>query len=472
MTAQKPTPNIVDLVIKNAKLVSPRGIFEGGLAVENGKIVMIAKDHVLPSADRIVNAQGHYVLPGGVDSHTHTRIPVWLEDDFTTGTRAAAYGGITTIIEMPGLQTDDPEKNYLTTNVKNFKERVQDAEANALVDCALHSGEIQSMDDTKEIAQLVQAGTSGFKITMGGDTAYDTEGTFYHALHEIGKTGSVAMVHAETNGLLDYFFEEAKKRVAQGEKITYSDSRPEVCAVDATSHAITLARYAGTRLHIAHMSTKPEVELVRNARRNLLQPVTSEATVHHLLFTIDDYNRYGHYFITNPPPRTKADKAALWQGLRTGDVDCVCTDHCAFKKKEKDKGLTDILSTPAGIPSLEVSYVMIANFGIHKNQLSIEQLVSVMAEKPARLFGIFPRKGILAVGSDADIVIMDLKQTQTITTDTLQCIADFTPFDGWKIQAKILETWVRGETVAKDGQVTGKPGHGHFIPATPNPSYR
>jgi len=198
------------------------------------------------------------------------------------------------------------------------------------------------------------------------------------------------------------------------------------------------------------------------------QPVTAEATVHHLLFSTDDYKKRGHYIITNPPKRSKEDVAALWEGLSYGWVDNVVTDHCPFQKAEKDEGIKDILKAPAGIHGLETLVTLIFNEGVSKGRLTPEQFVAVMSEKPAQLFGIFPRKGTIRVGSDADLNIIDPKKKHTITADYLRGIADYTPYEGWKVKGWLDLTMVRGKVVAENMQPRVKPGFGEFIHALPS----
>lgn len=448
----------MDLVIRNGKFVFNGEIVSGGLAVEDGKIALIAKDTKLPKGDKEIDAKGNLILPGAIDGHVHVLIPPYLKEDFVTGTKAAAVGGVTTIVEMPSLF------EYITTKYDNLKWKIELAEKDSIVDVALYGGEIQTEEDLEDIQKLIDGGVVGFKITMGGDTAYKHEGIFYEALRRIAKGNSLATVHAENHQLLEYFYKEVEEKLKRGEKVTYSDSRPNVVEAEAISRAILYSRYIGNRLHIAHMSTKEGVELVKQAQYRGL-PVTAEATVHHLLFSIDDYEKYKHYIITNPPPRSKEDQESLWEGIRQGVISIIVTDHCAFSLEEKDEGKDNFLKTPAGVHGLETEVRLILSEGVNKGRITLQKFIEVMSENPAKLFGLYPRKGVIAVGSDADVIIVDLKKEEKITMDIIQSVAGYTPYDGWVVKGAPIMTIVRGEVVAEGWEPVGKRGYGKFIPA-------
>ncbi|KUO42928.1 MAG: hypothetical protein APU95_00300 [Hadesarchaea archaeon YNP_N21] len=445
-----------DLVVENARVVTPIGIFEGGIAVEGGRICAVAKDPLLPPADSVIDAGKKILMPGAVDAHTHVYLPGFIKETFKTGTMAAAVGGTTTIIEMPSTDTN---------TVKNFEERRKIAEGEAIVDFALHSGEIQEERDTLEISGLVRAGTTGFKITMGGgSTAARHDGIILESFMEIGKTGSIAIVHAENHQLYEHF----RRKIAQegrNDPSAYSDSRPNIVEAEAISRAILFARFAGNRLHIAHMTTKEGVELVRDAK-DRGQPVTSEVTPQALLLNKNDYLRYKHYIVYNPPARDEEDNLSLWNAINEKIVDCIVTDHCAYTKEEKDVGIKNILETPPGIPGLETKLTLMLSEGVNKGRISLMKLVELCCESPAKIFGIFPRKGAIQVGSDADFLLVDIEKEDKISVDKLRSVGEFTPFEGWRTKGWPVLTVVRGEVVAEDGEVVGKPGYGKFIPSS------
>lgn len=448
----------VDLIIKNARIVTARDVYTGGIAVDEGKIVSICKDPLLPSADSTIDAGGRAVLPGAIDAHVHVYIPGWLRETFETGTKAAAVGGVTTIIEMPSLD------EFLTTTVENFEKKKSIGGKEAVVDFALRAGEIQEEKDFLEIADLVRAGAAGFKITMGGGpTAVKNDGIMFESFKRIGEAKSVAVVHAENHQLYEFL---GKKAVQKGENdpLAYSLSRPNIVEAEAISRAILFAKFAGNRLHVAHITTKEGAELVRNAKDNR-QSVTAEVTPQALLLNKKDYKKYRHYIIMNPPVREKEDNSALWNSLRNGTIDCIVTDHCAYTKEEKDVGLKNIWNTPPGIPGLETLITLLVSEGTNKNRIKLQRLVQLCCENPARIFGLYPRKGVIRIGSDADLMVVDLKKEDVIRASQLQCIGEFTPFENWKVKGKPVLTLVRGQIIADEGNVVGKSGYGEYIPS-------
>ena len=448
----------VDLVIKNARIVRSRDICTGGIAVDDGKIVAICKDSLLPSADSIIDASGRAVLPGAIDAHVHVYIPGQLSETFETGTKAAAVGGVTTIIEMPSLD------ELLTTTVKNFEKKKAIGEKEACVDFALHAGEIQEKKDFLEIEDLVCAGAVGFKITMGGGSStVKNDGIMFESFKRISEAKSVAIVHAENHQLYEFLRDKAVQK-GENDPIAYSFSRPNIVEAEAISRAILFAKFAGNKLHVAHMTTKEGVELVRNAKDNW-QPVTAEVTPQALLLNKKNYEKCKHYLIMNPPVREKEDNLALWKALNDGTVDCIVTDHCAYSKEEKNVGLKNIWDTPPGIPGLETIMGLLISEGVNKNRIELKRLVQLCCENPARIFGLYPRKGVIQVGSDADFMIIDLKKEEVIQSDKFQCIGECTPFEGWRIKGKPILTVVRGQIVADNGNIIGKPGYGKFIPS-------
>jgi D-hydantoinase len=449
----------VDLVLKNGKIATSSGVFEGSIAISDGKIVSIGKEALMPPASKVLDCSNKLILPGVIDTHVHVYIPGWIKETFRSGTKAAAVGGVTTILEMPSLS------EFLTTTAKAFEEKRKIGEKESIVDFGLYGGEIQDPKDYEEIPSIVKHGAVGFKITMGGDTAAKNDGIIYESFERIAKSNSVAVVHAENNDLLSYF----KERMIKSERsdyAMYSDSRPSVVEEEAISRAIVFSKHAKNRLHIAHMSTKEGAHLVKQAKMNGLK-VTAETCPHYLIFSREDYAKYKHYIIINPPIRMEEDKEALWDGLTKGFIDNVATDHCAYYKSEKDKGLMSLWETPPGIPGLETMLALLLSEGVNKGRISLETLVKITSENPAKNFGLYPRKGSLQIGSDADFVIVDFKKEWTITKDLLKSAGDFTPFEGWKVKGKPIITIVRGEIVAEEGEVLAKEGYGKFIPSKP-----
>jgi dihydropyrimidinase/allantoinase len=465
---------LVDLVLKNSKLVTPAGIFEGGVAVESGKIVAIGKDATLPNADKDVDLHGALLMPGAIDAHCHCHAMGRSDwEDFTTGTMAAAAGGITTILEMP--QTVPP-----TATVEAFIEKRKTAERDAVVDFALYGG--AGEHNIGEIPGIAKEGAIAFKTFMTPPSPgrekdfwglYVTDdGVFLEILKTIAQTGLISTIHAENSQIANYL---AKKLQSEGKKdlAAYLQSRPGVTESEGISRALRLASASGTRTHICHVCAKEAVEVIARAKQNG-QPVTAETCPHYLTFTADEINHMGPYAKINPPIRKAEDRATLWNALNSGVIDIVASDHGPFTEDLKNVGLNDIWKASMGAPTLDVMLpVMLTH--VNGGLISIGELIAAMSEKVAKIFGLYPRKGSLSVGADADMVVVDLKKKKRLRTDQFytkaKAIAHL--YEGMEVEGLPIATFVNGIEVMRDGEVFGKPGSGHFISRpknTANPS--
>lgn len=449
---------IVDTAIINGRIVTNGVLCKAGIAIDEGKIVAIANDVNLPKADSTIDINGKMALPGVIDPHVHINRK-WAAETFETGTRAAAVGGITTVLDMP---TVNNQRDVLsTTTVEGLQWKKELGEKHAIIDFGLYGGEIQKWENTQEIENLVRAGVVGFKITFGGSGESIDDGVAMEAFRRIAKARIVVSIHAENQMLLQYF---KNKLVSEGRKdpVAHSESRPNLVEAEAISRGILFTQEAGNMLHIAHMSTQQGVELVKNAKLKGLK-TTAETCPHYLLLTKEDYARYGPRIVVNPPIRSKQDSLALWRGLAEGTVDALATDHCIFTAEKKDIGWKNIWETPAGVPGLETSVSLMVSEGVNKGRISLERYVQVSSENPAKIFGLYPRKGAIQLGSDADITVIDFKKEKVIRASQMIGASDFTPFEGWQVKGGPVMTIVRGTIVAQDGEAYGKPGYGQFI---------
>jgi D-hydantoinase len=446
----------VDLVIKGGRIVTPTGVVEAGLAVDDGKISAVVKEALLPRADRILKVDGLLVLPGLIDAHVHICDPGFTHESFETGTQAAAAGGVTTIIDMASSM------DLRTSSIANFLRKKELAAKQVFVDFALYGGEISDERDLLEVEELVEAGVVGFgEIMMCGDTPIRDEEMMLKALLRISKAGSTAAVHAEDNNIIS---ECRKKLIAEGRKdvAAFADGRPNQAEAKAISRALLMSQKAHARLHVCHLSTKEGKDLVRKAKaRRLL--VTTEVCPHHLFFTKDAYEKLGPSVITTPPLRTIEDVTGLWRGLNDGTIDLIVSDHCAFKKLEKNAYRQDIWHIPAGVPGLETLALLMLGKGVKEGKISLQRFVEVASENPAKLFKLYPRKGSLEKGADADLTIVNLHKDHVIKAEDLKCIADYTPYEGWIVGASLTMTLVRGEIVFNEGEIAGKMGFGNFV---------
>jgi allantoinase len=446
----------VDLVLKRGRIATSSGIIEGGIAVDEGRIVGVSKEPHLPRADRMVDVSGLFVLPGFIDAHVHICDPGFVLESFETGTKAAAVGGVTTVVDMAS------SAGMRTSSVAMFNRKREIAERESFVDFGLFGGEIADERDLFEVEGLVEAGVVGFgEIMMCGDMPVRDDGVLLEAFRLISRAGSVAAVHAEDNSLLCRCRE---RLIAEGRKdvVAFADARPGEAESRAISKVVDFGRRVGVRLHVCHLSTREGVGLVREAKGRGLC-VTSEVCPHHLFLTRDCYGELGPYVVTTPPLRSSGDVEALWGGLSDGTVDLVVSDHCAFPKREKDVGWRDVWRTPPGVPGLETLGLLMLGRGVREGRVSLERFVGVSSEGPARVFGLYPRKGFLGVGGDADFVVVDLGREHRIGVGDLRCVADYTPFEGWVVGASVVMTLVRGEVVAREGEVVGRMGYGQFV---------
>jgi D-hydantoinase len=446
----------VDMILKGGKIATSTGVMEADVAVDEGKIVEISKATNLPEADKVLNVSGLFILPGIVDAHVHVCDPGFIRESFRTGTAAAAAGGVTTIIDMAS------SGQLRTSSVVMLNRKKEAAEREAFVDFGLYGGEIADEKDLVEIGELVRAGVVGFgEIMMCGDMPVKNDEVLLEALRLISVAKSLAAVHAEDNFLLTTM---KQRMMSNGRRDAgaFADARPNEAEAQAVAKALILSRRVNGRLHVCHLSTREGLESIRAARARGMR-VTTEVCPHHLFLTRDSFSELGPLVITTPPLRTKQDAYALWNGLKDGTIDLIVSDHCAFKKKEKDVGLQDVWKTPPGVPGLETLALLMLGKGVSEGKVSLEKFVKASSENPAKIFGLYPKKGALQKGADADMLIVDLHKQHKITVEDMKCVADYTPFEGWIVNAKHVMTIVRGRIVAEEGQVMGKLGYGKFV---------
>jgi len=446
----------VDLILKGGKVATSTGVMEADVAVDGGKIFDISKATNLPDTDKVLNVNGLFILPGIVDAHVHVCDPGFIRESFRTGTAAAAAGGVTTIIDMAS------SGQLRTSSVVMLNRKKEAAEREAFVDFGLYGGEIADEKDLVDIGELVRAGVVGFgEIMMCGDMPVKNDEVLLEALRLISAAKSIAAVHAEDDSLLTTM---KLRMMSRGRKdaAAFADARPNEAEQQAVAKALILSRRVNGKLHVCHLSTREGLESIRAARARGMR-VTTEVCPHHLFLTRDSYGELGPLVITTPPLRTKHDAYALWNGLNDGTIDLIVSDHCAFKKKEKCVGLQDVWKTPPGVPGLETLALLMLGKGISEGKISLEKFVRASSENPAKILGLYPKKGALQKGADADMLVVDLHKQHKITAEDMKCVADYTPFEGWIVNAKHVMTIVRGRIVAEEGQIVGKMGYGKFV---------
>ncbi len=447
-----------DLVIRGGTLVSPEGRLRAGLAIRDGVVVAVADDEALPPAAEVLDAHGLHVLPGVIDAHVHFREPGFEhKEDWRSGTAAAACGGVTTVLEMPNTRPP-------TATVEALALKQQCAARGAHVDYGIYG--LLAEDNLDALPELAARGVVGFKCYMGetvGAIPAPDDGVMLAAFATIAGLGLRVAVHAENNAIMQ---REIRRLKAAGrtDPLAHLESRPAICAVEAVGRAVTFAEWTGARLHVCHESSKEVLPVLRAARARGVD-VTVETCPQYLLFTSEDMRRLGPVLRINPPVRAPGHAEALWAALRDGTVDMVATDHSPHTVEEKTR--PDIWAAVSGFPGVETAVPLMLT-EVNRGRLTLERYVAVSAANPARAWGLYPRKGALQVGSDADVVLVDMDREGEIRAADLHSKSRITPFEGLKVRGRPVVTIVRGRIVMREGELLGPPGWGR--PVVPQPA--
>jgi len=442
-----------DLVVKNAKLVSPSGILDAGVAVKDGVVVAVARYLHLPKADKVIDAKGNYVLPGLLDGHTHTFLP---PETAETGMKAAAKGGVTTMLEMPGTQMG-------CFDIEQYRAKKAIMEKAAHVDFCIHAGCAAGYPDGT-LTDMWEEGATGAKffISSAGPKWPQTfDGYVIDRFKELTACGGLALIHAENDNILRDNLNKLRES-GRRDYAAHLECRPRVAEVEADRRMIDYLKMTGCRGFIVHTSVPETVWYSAKARMEGAETYV-ETCPQYLYLTEDDVNEKGPWQKFAPPPRTKADKAELRRLLQMGWIDTVATAHAPYGKDRKEAGLDDIFEAPNGIPGLETYLPLLLN-GVNEGWLSLERLAAVSSENPAMVYGIYPRKGALKIGCDADMVIVDMKRRVKLSDDTQITACGWTPYDGMTVQGWPTTSILRGNVVMEDDQVLSKKGSGRFIP--------
>jgi dihydropyrimidinase len=450
-----------DLVIKNGTLVTASATYQADVGVLGERIAAVGD---ALSGRREIDAAGKLVTPGAIDVHVHLQMPagpdLFSADDFFTGTRAAALGGTTTVIDFVEAEPDQSLSQALAA-------RRAQADGQVVVDYGLHmtiaAADLAKLDD---VPSVTEAGCSSFKLYLAYQGFQLDDGAFLQALEAVGQVGGVAIVHAENGDVIRTLVDRYR---AQGrtEAHWHPLCHPALMEGEAAGRAIDLATVAGTPLYIVHVSCAEVAERVVAARARGLQ-VYGETCPQYLLLTEALYHRagvQGALPVCSPPLRTEADQARLWDSLAVGDLQTVATDHCPFTRADKKQGLGDFSRIPGGLPAIEARFSLLYAFGVFTGRFSLNRWVDLCCTTPARLFGL-KRKGTIAVGYDADLVVFDPGQTQILSAETLHENVDWTPFDGMEVHGWPVVTISRGEAIAEEGEFCGSAGRGRFVVRT------
>jgi len=451
----------MDLIVKNGKVVTASESYRADVGVKEGKIVAIGKNLKAKRGTQVIDARGKYVIPGVIDPHVHCELPFCgtVSADFFEETASAAAGGITTIIDF-AIQAKG------TSLKKTIKDRKKLADPKVAIDYSLHVGitDWKNKRTQKELPEVIKGGIPTFKMFMiyRGEGWMSDDADLYEALGLARKYGGRIGVHAENV----YLTETLTERYLKEKKFaTYNHalSRPNFTEGEAIQRAITLAEAADGSLYIVHMSTKEGLEAVREGKKRGVD-VYAETCPQYLFLTDDLFKKKnGHWYATCPPIRKKSDCRALWEGMEEGTILNMGTDTCTFNTKQKGLYKGVFARIPFGMPGLE-TFLPMMHTATMKRRWSVNDLVAVTSTNSAKIFGLYPRKGTIAIGSDADMVVFDPKKRVTISPRRLQSTCDWNPYAGRKLEGYPLMTISRGRIIAKNGKFVGEKGWGHFIP--------
>jgi dihydropyrimidinase len=450
----------MQILLHGGTVVTAASRSAADVLLDGGRIAAVAPA-IEAHAARPVDVTGCYVLPGGVDVHTHLDMPVGngirSSDDFETGTRAAACGGTTTVVDYATQSRGETLRQALDAWMAR-------AAGRAVIDYGFHMGISdlrESVED--EIDEMVRSGVPSFKVFMAypGRLMLD-DGGIFKVLRRAAAAGGIVCLHAENGPVIQVLVAEALL-AGRSTPAFHALTRPALLEAEAVRRGIALAELADARLYLVHLSSDLALDAVREARRRGL-PVLAETCPQYLYLSDDRYDAErleAAKYVMSPPLRPARSRDALWRGLSDGDLDVVATDHCPFRLADKARG-RDFSEIPNGAPGIEPRMLLVYQ-GVVEGRLSLERFVEVTSTAPARLFGLAPRKGTIETGSDADLVVLDPAGRTVISAATQHMRVDYSPYEGMELSGSIRAVFSRGEMVAEGGAFTGTPGRGRFL---------
>ena len=448
-------------LIKNGRIVTAVDDYRADILIEDEQISVIGKTLEM-EADKVIDASGKIVIPGGIDPHTHMELPFGgtsSSDDFFTGTRAAAFGGTTTIIDFA---VQNKGESMLLGADKWHKK----AEGKAVIDYGFHLITTDFEDKNKsEMFQLIDEGITSFKLFMAYPGVFlSDDATIFRAMSAAGERGGLVCMHAENGIVINEIIKKFKEQGRLAPKY-HALTRPTIAEAEGVHRAIALAEMAETPVYIVHLSCSDALNQVRQARDRGI-PAFAETCPQYLFLSIDDYGDGwdGAKYVMTPPLREKHNQSDLWKGLKMDDLQCIATDHCPFcMKDQKELGKDDFSLIPNGAPGVEYRMEIIYNGGVVENRISLNRFVELTSTAAAKMFGMFPKKGTIAVGSDADIVIFDTEKEHIFTLENQHMNVDYCAYEGKKIKGKVETVLSRGRVVIENGECLVEKGSGQFI---------
>ena len=449
------------LLIRGGTVVRESGPFRADVLIKDGRIVEVRRG--IESADSVLDARGLLVLPGVVDPHTHLCLDqgTRTRDDFRSGSLSAAAGGVTTYIDFAPQQPGD-------TFLEVLERRRRDAEGSSHVDFATHLS-VNCLYDgwERDLEKLVEAGVTSAKVytTYRGTVFYVDDWTWYRLMQRTGELGLLVQVHAENDDIL-----EGRKRELLAQGLTslahHGDSRPAAAEAEAVSRGIFFSRATGSPVYFVHCSVPLSVDLVHEARQQGV--VAFAETCPHFL-ALDDTLYAGpepERYVMTPPLRSPGSRDELWHRVEDGLVHAVGSDHCGYAFSQR-QGLDDFTQASPGIPGVETSLLLLYTLGVRRHRIELGEMVRLLSGGPSRIFGLWPQKGAVAPGFDADVVLFDPSEERVLTADELHSAAGYSPFEGLEVAGRVVTTLCRGRVVWDRGRAPAGPGWGRFVPCRP-----
>jgi dihydropyrimidinase len=454
------------ILIHNGTVVTARETISADVLIDGERIAEVRHGIPRESAETVIDATGLYVMPGGIDVHTHLDMPfggTTSSDDFETGTRAAAFGGTTTIVDFAIQARGTRMRDALDIWWKK-------AEGKACIDYGLHmivtdlgNCGLEDMDE------MVDEGVASFKLFMAyPNVLMVDDATIFKSLARTAKNGALICMHAENGSVIDVLIARA---LAEGKTapIYHALTRPPLMEAEAVHRAIAMAEIAGAPVYIVHLSCELALNQVREARDRGV-PAFAETCPQYLLLSIEELERpnfEGAKYVFTPPLRPKQNLAKLWDGLKQDHLQVVSTDHCPFCfEDQKSLGKDDFTKIPNGGPGIENRLQLIYHYGVNQSKLTLNRFVELTSTSPAKIFGMYPKKGEIAAGSDADIVLWDPQASHIITAKTHHMRVDYSMFEGYEVQGNARTVLSRGEVIVDAGNFLGKPGRGNYLKRT------
>src|SRR5213083_808006 len=452
-----------DTVIRNGTVVTATDTCLADVGVNGDKVTAIAAQLPAENTSKVVDAAGCLVIPGGIDVHTHLDMPfggTTSADDFQTGTIAAAFGGTTTLIDFAIQYKGQTLRQAFDTWMKKAHDK-------AVTDYAFHCiitdlGSAQ----LEEMGQLIREGVTSFKLFMAYPGVFMLDdATIFRAMRQAAKHSGLICMHAENGGAIDVIVQQA---LAEGKRAPkyHALTRPTTAEAEATSRAIALAEMAGAPVYIVHLSCNDALEKVREARDRGL-PAYAETCPQYLYLSLENYDRPGFEgakYVFTPPLREKWNQEELWRGLAQDHLQVISTDHCPFCfKEQKELGSDDFTKIPNGGPGVETRLSLVYNGGVRTGKITLNRFVELVSTAPAKMFGLFPRKGAITVGSDADVVLFDPEAEATISASTHHMRIDYSLYEGWRVRGVPRKVFSRGRLIVDGDTFLGRAGAGSFV---------